>query len=191
MALHGIALDAIEKVAKQFKGTVDPGSLFRRPVLRCSLQGLPLEVRWGPRGSDEQRIEAKVRGGDALPGTLMIWTNRPLESLNAGWRKRPPKVSSGDPELDREFAFRIAPPSLAKHLFAPERREKLIKVVRSLSDTDDLSLAGGTLELSSQVYHEVRPGALVGLIRQLQDLVKLLLDAARSTTGHTPPSSRT
>ena len=179
--LRGDLLDRFEGTARTIKGTIDPGTWFRKPRLTFEASGCPGVITWWHGRSNDELVSnlwllVTVSGVPA--GDLKIW------SRSRPWRPRLgrpwgcPAVAVGDPSIDGEFAIRSQPPSLAEQLFAPERRARTAALMTVLVGGDALSIRGGVLRTSFQV-NTVSPSGISALVSEVRKLTALLQELPR------------
>jgi hypothetical protein len=173
--LRGDALDQFESLAKTIKGTVDPGSWFRRPKIRFEASGGPAEITWMRTGRDElSQLWLLVTVSGLPAGDLKMWSKARPWRLRWGPPWGCPPVPIGDPEL----VIRSRPASIAERLFAPERRAEASALVRTLVGDDELTIRGGVLRTRFSVGG-IRTSGLSDLASRVRKLTALLQEAAR------------
>lgn len=176
--LRGRTLDSLEGLARTVKGTIDPGTWFRRPLLRFDASGCPAELTWvRSRSNDELSggvwLIVSVRLSGVPEGALKIWSRSRPWRLRLGRPWGCPRVVLGDPAIDGEFVIRARPASLAEHLFAPERRAEAASLLTSLVGDEALSIGGGVLRTSFEVGR-IGGSGVSDVVAKLRKLTALL-----------------
>lgn len=178
--LQGDLLDRFEGLARTVKGTLDPGTWFRWPRLRFDSSGCPGTITWFRSGRTEQvspyhgsslNLELIVSGLPA--GNLKIWSKSRPWHPRVGRPWGCPRVVVGDPAVDAEFVIRSSPAAVAEWLFAPERRETTVPLIRGLVGDDALSLRGGVLRTSFSV-DSLSPSGISAVVSEARKLTALL-----------------
>lgn len=177
--LQGDLLDRFEGAAKTIRGTIDPGTWFRRPRLTFDASGCPAEITWTRVGQDEMSslwLLVTVSGVPA--GDLKIWSKAKPWRPRLGRPWGCPSVVIGDPAIDAEFAIRSRPAGLAERLFAPDRRANAGSLVRALAGDDAMSVTGGVLRTGYSV-NRISPSGISDVASQVRKMTALLQELAR------------
>lgn len=167
---------AWREMARKLHGTYDPADYtIRFPVMgRSAVIRLYYADHEGPSGVC---IEVDMRG--CSPGALVIVPETVGNRISRIFGER--DVLIGDENFDRDFWVTANPSDLARRVFSPEKRQRLMDLVWKASRH-----LGPRIELQRQKFrlrvysHLIRPDSILYLAEAVVELVAAIIGAEGS-----------
>jgi hypothetical protein len=162
-----------ERLAHRLGGTFDPGSFSRGPAVHFSAHGRPAVLRWLAEESGSSTVVTVDLRGHS-PGILQIHPvgrEAPADPLR--WA---PAFRAGQRDFDSRYLVRSRPETLARHVFSPERRARVVAAVARLYGRPRIDLSRDQLRLTVPAALEVE-AELMLLARSANDFAEFILES--------------
>jgi len=173
--VHTEAEERIRGFAASLRGRFVWGGLLEFPSIHLSIRGRDAWMRFFTGNYPSTTLEVRLPGPS--DGLLRITP----DSMGKSWLRfiGVQEVEIGDPSFDALYFVESLPESLARRVFAPERREEAIAAVRRLGACPDFTLTVQKELLRIHVGEVVRDvPVILALEKTASDFVGFLTDEA-------------